>query len=129
MFRLATSAEAIDVLSEPETVKRTGKVPESLIAQPWCVSDGDSKMIFLFWVLEPGTYEVHIAAPKKDIRHSRRYASLIIKWLFSNGAERLVTNCPEGKISNLARKLGMKEYKRDGREIYFEVLRWELEQR
>ena len=126
--RLAEEWEAIEILSEPDTIRRTGKIPEHTVFQPWICEDGDSKMLFFFWSTgQPRVYEFHIAAPKKDIGASRKLSLELMEWLFTHGAKKLVSNCPEGKIANLARKVGMRVYARNDQTVFVEVESWELE--
>lgn len=126
--RLAEEWEAIEILSEPDTIRRTGKIPEHTVFQPWICEDVDSKMLFFFWSTgQPRVYEFHVAAPKKDIGASRKLSLELMEWLFTHGAKKLVSNCPEGKIANLARKVGMRVYARNDQTVFVEVESWELE--
>ena len=126
--RLAEELEAIEILSEPDTIRRTGKIPEHTVFQPWICEDVDSKMLFFFWSTgQPRVYEFHVAAPKKDIGASRKLSLELMEWLFTHGAKKLVSNCPEGKIANLARKVGMRVYARNDQTVFVEVESWELE--
>lgn len=125
--RLASEDEALAVISEPETVKRLGKTPEHMTVQPWIIEASDFKMVFVFWLVGNGVYEAHIAMPKADIKASRYLCFYMLKWLFTQaGAKKVITNCPSGKIANLAKKLGMKQYKKEGNTLHFEVTPWEL---
>ncbi|WP_333608812.1 hypothetical protein [Arsukibacterium sp.] len=121
MIRIATNEEALELYNQPEIVERVGVFAESFYYQPWVAMSGDAKMLFVFWVVDPGTVEVHIAQPRKYLKHSRELCFKIIHWLFQLGAKRIITDCPPGKIANLARKVGMTEYKSDPDTVYFEV--------
>jgi hypothetical protein len=126
-YRVASQKEAIYILSEPETIARTGVIPSDLIVQPWIVERSKSKMLFVFWEradIGELVFEVHIAALKRDIRMSRILAKDIMTWIFKHGAVKIVTNCPSGKISNMAEKLGMSLVKEDGAQKYYEVRSW-----
>jgi len=125
--RLASEAEALEIVSEPATVQRIEKVPEHMTRQPWIIEDAGRRMMFVFWWMGDGLYEAHIAMPRRDVIASRWLTYCMLRWLFGNGARRIITNCPEGKIANLARKLGMRETARHDTTIYFEVTPWELE--
>jgi len=109
--RLAPIAEALEILSEPQIVARVGSAPISLRHQPWIIDYAGARMLFIFWPLGsvPNVYHVHIACPLQSIRACRILAKGVDEWLFSIGAEVLVTSCPEGKIANMARKLGWTE--------------------
>lgn len=124
MIRLATEKEALAILSEPETVQRINKIPEKVIYQPWMAEQGSYKMLFFFWLATDFVCEVHIASPKSAIIKCRDLAKEIMTWVFSMGATKIITNCPPGKIANMAVKMGMKPYKTEGNIIYFEVLSW-----
>ena len=128
MIRLCTQDEALKILNEPETVKRLGMKSERMTFQPWVSEQGDHKLLFVFWLKSKGVAEMHIAAPKKSILKSRLLACDAINFVFGVGASKIVTNCPKGKISNMAVKLGMKQYKSADNQIYYEVSKWELEQ-
>lgn len=125
--RLASEAEALEIVSEPATVQRINKVPEHMTRQPWIIEDDGRRMMFVFWWDSPGVYEAHIAMPKRDVIASRWLTYNLLWWLFDHGADRIITSCPEGKIANLARKLGMQETGRDDHHIHFEVTPWQLE--
>jgi hypothetical protein len=124
MIRLAPEKEAIEILNEPQNVGRIGLVSEHIKYQPWIAEDGRYRMMFVFWHVEDKTFEVHIAAPNDSRIKSRELTKEIMNWIFKHGASRIITNCPKGKISNLAIKLGMTAYKTEGETIYFEALSW-----
>lgn len=121
MIRLCSYKEAIRILNEPETIERLGIVTEDLKVQPWIAEQGEHKMMFVFWLVRDSVYEVHIASPKKSVIKSRGLAREVIEFAFNAGARKVITNCPEGKIANMARKLGMVEFKREQDKIWFEV--------
>jgi len=125
MIRLCSQDEAIEILNEPQNAGRIGLKTERLIYQPWIVEQDRKKMMFVFWMNKNKTCEVHIACKKDSIIKCRMLSKEVLKFLFSYGAERIISNGPEGKIANLARKIGMKEYKRDSENVYFEVKLWE----
>lgn len=124
MIRLATESEALAILNEPQNQQRIGIMAEKTIYQPWIAEQDLHQMLFFFWLLDIGTYEVHIAAPKRSIIRCRALAIELMEWLFRLGASTIRTNCPEGKIANMARKLGMCETHRAGNTVYFEVASW-----
>lgn len=124
MIRLATEQEAIGILNEPQNVARIGVVAENLKYQPWIAQDGKFRLMFLFWHVEGDTFEVHVASPLDSIIKSRQLAKEIMEWLFSHGANRLITACPNGKVKNFALKIGMKPYQSDGGTTYLEALTW-----
>ena len=120
MIRLCSQSEALEILNEPQTIERLGLISEKVFS-PWIVSEGDHKLMFVFWIVSEGEYEMHIACPKKSIIKSRFLAKKAMDFVFSLGAKKIITDCPKGKISNMAIKLGMSEYKRVGDKVYFEV--------
>ncbi len=124
MIRLASQDEAIEILNEPQNCNRIGLVTEKLIYQPWMVELKDKKMMFVFWMLDKDVCEVHIACKKDSILKCREMSKEVLDFLFSYKVNRVITNCPEGKIANLARKMGMTEYDRIDNKVYFEVLSW-----
>jgi len=128
-IQLATQSESVEILSQPRVVARTKLEPHYVAYQPWmCMpDDGPERMMFVFWALEDeGVYEVHIAAKqdRESLLLSRRMALYITEWLFAHGASKLVTNCPEGRIANMARKIGYTEAGREGETVFFEVSKW-----
>jgi hypothetical protein len=124
MIRLCSQKEAIKILNEPQNIKRIGLVSESMKYQPWIAEDGAYRLMFVFWHIEDETYGVHVASPIDSIIKSRELAKEIMNWLFNHGANRIITDCPKGKISNFVIKLGMTPYKTDGETTYFEALSW-----
>lgn len=128
LMRLASDAEALDIVSEPATIQRIGKLPEKMLCQPWVVEDQGYRLLAVFWFIAPGIYEAHIAMKRGDVIACRWLAYQLLKWLFAHGASCVRTNCPEGSIANLARNLGMRETSRDEQQLHFEVSPWELVQ-
>ena len=124
MIRLGSEDEAIEILSEPETIRRINMMPERTLHQPWIVEQGKYKMLFFFWPVGDMIFEFHIAAPKSDIIKCRSLARELMDWIFSLGATKLVSSCPAGKIANMAIKAGMTPYKTDKNDIYFEISSW-----
>jgi hypothetical protein len=124
MIRLAGKEEAKAILNEPQNIKSIGLITKTLLAQPWICSVDNLKMVFVFWMVDDSTCEAHIACSKDALLKSRDLAKEIITWLFNCGAKRVITNCPNGKISNMARKVGMNKYKTIGETNYYEVKSW-----
>lgn len=124
MIRLADLDEAIEILNEKQNADRMGFITESLIYQPWIVQIEHFKMMFVFWMLDKETCEVHIACKKNSILKSREMAKDILNFLFNCGVKRVVTDCPKGKVSNFVAKVGMTPYKTDGDITHFEILSW-----
>lgn len=123
MIRIATQKEAVDLFNKTEIINRVGKKANSFIYQPFIAFNANSEMLFVFWSNDDGSVEIHIAQPREYIHSSRELCGKIINWLFDHGAQRVVTSAPEGKIANLARKVGMRKYKADSELIYFEVVK------
>ena len=128
MIRLASDKEAKQILLEPQIVARVGLLAEHIKVQPWIAHNKEHRLLFVFWEAGAGVYEMHIACPKDSIRSSRVLAVEAMSWLFSMGAEKIITNCPRGKIANMAKKLGLKLYNTDGETEFYEVTSWELKQ-
>jgi hypothetical protein len=121
LIRLGSEEEAIKILSEPETIKRIKKIPERTTSTPWIVEQGEHKMLFFFWPVGNMVFEFHVAAPKSAIIKSRSLARELMRWIFSLGAAKIITNCTRGKIANMAIKMGMTPYKTEQDIIYFEA--------
>lgn len=128
MIRLASQKEAKDILLEPQIVERVGLLAEHIKVQPWIAFNDKHKLLFVFWEVDNRVYEMHIASPKDSILSSRVLAHQAMTWLFNLGADKIITNCPRGKISNMAEKLGLKLYKTEGQKNFYEVRQWELKQ-
>jgi hypothetical protein len=126
MIRQCCLQEALLILNEPQNQKRIGKIADGLSYDPWIVEQGSTKMMFVYWPVNNLVYEMHIACPKDSIINSRDLAREAMEYVFSLGAFKIITNCPAGKISNMAKKLGMTEFKRLGKTIHYEVSQWEL---
>jgi len=130
--RLASLDEAVEILSQDKVVERTGKKPGQIIYQPWMVEEGEAQMMFFFWEVENGLYEVHIATmlTRTNIRKSREFCRKVVSWVFEHGAEEIVTNAPEGQISNLARKIGLDELYTIDKTVHFSMRseKWALVQ-
>lgn len=127
MFRQCEKAEALEILREDSILSRTRVFPKELLHQPWiCEKDG-AKLLFFFWEVEPFVYEMHIACPKKSILKSRELAYWALIYVLSFYAKKVITNCPKGKIANMAKKLGMKQARSIQNTIFYEVSLWELE--
>jgi hypothetical protein len=107
-IRRATDREVEQILSEPRLVQKLG--PNVDYSYPyWLCLYLDYVLLFEFWQVEEGLYEVHIAVPRSSIVASRALILGGLNWLFSVGAsdcDLLQTTCPKGKISNMLRKLG-----------------------
>lgn len=124
MIRLTSESEAIRILNQPATIQRLETVAEKMTVQPWLCEVNNHKMLFVFWCVEGMSFEVHIARDGEPSPLDRIMAKDIMDWVFSNGAEKIITNCPEGKISNMARKMGMTECGHVGNNLIFEVKSW-----
>ena len=124
MIRLASQEEAIEILNEKQNAESIGLVTEKTIYQPWIVQVDNFKMMFVFWMIDKETCNVHVACKKDSILKSREMAKEILNFLFSCGVSRVITDCPKGKISNFVVKLEMKPYKCDEETTFFEILSW-----
>ncbi len=122
MIRLATRTEAIEIMNEPQIVERVGVMAEKFLYQPYIASNENHVLLFVFWETDiPKVYEMHIAVPRASILSCRELAKLAMNWVFYMGADKIVTNCPKGKISNMAKKLGMTL---TSEHHYYEVDKW-----
>lgn len=124
MIRLASQEEAIEIFNEPQNVNSIGLITEHITFQPWICSQDNLKMVFVFWMVDSETCEAHIVCSRKAIIKSRELAKELMTWIFSHGAKRIITNCPKGKISNMAKKLGMNKYKTIDQINHYEVQSW-----
>jgi len=124
MIRLASEEEAKAILLEPQIVGRVGLTVEHFRFQPWLAYNRDHRLLFVFWEQSDGVYEMHIAAPKDSILSCRNLATEAMSWVFSMGAKKIVTNCPSGKISNMAKKMGLKITDSIDGQDYYEAESW-----
>jgi hypothetical protein len=124
MIRLCSQQEAIDIFNQPKNMHNIGLITKSITFQPWICSQGSMRMAFVFWMVDSDTCEAHIVCSEDAIIKSRELAKELIAWLFSHGVNRVVTNCPKGRASNMAKKIGMKKYKTVNNQYYYEVLSW-----
>lgn len=122
MIRLARQKEAIEIMNEPQIVDRVGIMAERFLSQPYIASNEKHVLLFVFWETNaPGVYEMHIAVPRASLLSCRKLATEAMSWVFNMGADKIVTNCPKGKISNMAKKLGMTL---THEHHYYEVDKW-----
>ena len=124
MIRLCTQQEAIDIFNQPKNMHSIGLVTKYITFQPWICLQGNMRMVFVFWIIEAGTCEAHIVCSEDSIIKSRELAKELITWLFSHGVKRVITDCPKGRASNMAEKIGMNKYKTVNNHCYYEVLSW-----
>lgn len=127
MIRLASEKEALEIMSEPQIVERVGKVAHKFCYQPWVAyNDLGHRLLFVFYESDYPKFEIHIASPKDSILSCRKLAKEALIFIFAMGAESIVTDCPKGKISNMAKKMGMSLVKKIKNQHYYEVKLWEL---
>ena len=124
MIRLSGLDEAKSILLEPQIVDRVGLMVEQFKFQPWIAYNRGHRLLFVFWEKSNGVYEMHIAAPKDSILSCRSLAKEAMSWVFSMGAKKIVTNCPKGKISNMAKKIGLKLSVSENGQDYYEAESW-----
>lgn len=125
MIRFATKKEVLDIMNEPQIVERVGKTTESFIYQPHIAYNKEHILLFFFWeTVIPKVYEMHIAVPKESLLSCRKLATEGMQWVFKMGADKIITNCPKGKISNMAKKLGMTLIRDDNGHHYYELKKW-----
>jgi hypothetical protein len=125
MIKKATEDQAFCILNEDKNIRSIGLITEELKYQPYLCQIENFKMLFFYWpIKQKGACEVHIACAGDSILKSRVMAKEIINHLFSLGYKRVTTHCPQGRIANMAFKVGMVEYQRQGARIYFERLSW-----
>lgn len=82
------------------------------------------RLIFTYFERSAGVYEIHLACPQDSTRASRLLSLYIIYWMFRDSGLNpiaLTTNCPEGKIANMLRKMGTTELKTINNLVYFTV--------
>ncbi len=124
MIRLALQSEAVDIMNDPRIIERVGFVTNQFNYQPWIAfNDLGHKLLFVFWQVKEGSFEFHLTSPRDSIMSCRKLAREALDWIFEMGAEKIITNCPKGKISNMAEKVGMKLASTDGNHHYYEIIK------
>ena len=65
-------------------------------------------MMFVFFEVEAGVYEVHHASHRIWVKRSRTMAAEILRWLFYNGAKRVVSMVGKNNqtVLNMSLKIG-----------------------
>lgn len=125
--RNASYDEAFEILSEPQIDARIRArlhkppvVPRFRKIVQW----GKYKMLFTYTTLGGGATKVihaHIAVPKDSILGCRVLAILACYWILhiaAPDAGLLFVDLPEGKMSNMALKLGFKRNTASGSLVY-----------
>jgi hypothetical protein len=85
---------------------------------------GNYKLLFHYSSLGEGVWDIHIGCPKDSIRASRKLSLAAMQYVAHKNEScfrALTTNCPEGKIANMCRKLGATEIKTLNSRVYFMV--------
>ncbi len=122
IVRPATEAEWLEIVTEPQIASLIRK-DAAYNEHCHLVLYNQYRLLATFWeTTEEGIYEVHIACPKASIRASRVLTLGGLQWLASpegRNAKAAITNCPEGTMANLCRKLGYKEIRRIKDILYF----------
>ncbi len=109
-------------MNEPQIVERVGFVTEKFNYQPYIAYNDNHILLFVFWETDTTkVYEIHIAAPRESILSARKLSTEALNWIFEMGAEKIITNCPKGKISNMAEKVGMKLAAINDNHCYYEI--------
>lgn len=120
MIRLASMAEAVEILSDKNITQRINYQGDAFTVQPWVVEKNHHKLLFVFWPQDVyDNYEMHIACPKASILKSRELTRVALNWLREKGVKSIATYCPEGKIANMARKLHFTELGKEGDTVFF----------
>lgn len=127
--RDATYEEAEEIIAEPQiterVIARLGHapiVPECRKLVLW----GRYRMLFTYRILEAtknvgALVKAHIAVPKSDIPGCRVLALLASYWVLHVAAPEavaIVVDLPEGKMSNMAVKLGYSKVCIQGQNVY-----------
>lgn len=126
----ASKEYCLEVLSEPRLTKILPIGPgESLPAyidrrllKYKKVSAGKYSLLLQVRDLGGGIYDIHIACPANSIRASRALSLIAVQWTFKeyeSSLKVLTTNCPEGKIANMCRKLGATVLRAVSGQVYF----------
>lgn len=125
MITLCPEDRAKEIMNSPDVRRRVGRKTDDFRLQPWRVTQQGADMMFVFFEVAEGTYEMHIAAERGAIRQSRKLCREAIEWLYQMGAETIVTTCPksEPKIANFIEKLGGIPVAETNDEIHYEHMR------
>jgi hypothetical protein len=113
-IRRASLTETLDILNDPKLVLSMGVPSESNIERDdyYIITLKSYTMLFTLKEREGKVYEGHLAVPKASIRASRILALIALQWIFNKSGfdvNAVITSCPEGTASNLARKIGCTE--------------------
>ncbi len=126
----ASREDCLDLLDTPAVLESFGlssfdELPTCLdtYADPFYkLTYKKYRLLFTYFERNAGVYEIHLACPKDSVIASRVLSLYIIHWMFKlSGLNPVVltTNCPEGKIANMLRKMGTTELKTDSSWVYF----------
>ncbi len=119
-IKQASLEEQYEILKEPRLLailpgftKLSGLMAylESRQLSVMLASSGEYKMLVEMYPIagRECAYEVHFAAPKKTLRVSRLLIAKVLRLLLLKEVadiKLLLTTCPEGSMSNMARKIG-----------------------
>ena len=125
-IKTATHEECLDILSEPRLFNILPIEPGGTLEDYLKTTDvvfrllvfGKYKLLFRIECIGHGNYTFHLMCPAASIPQSRKMTVLAIYWAFhvyKGCILALYCTCPQGKMANLARKVGATELKsKDG---------------
>lgn len=108
MICLLPEALALELVNDPFVQSRVTQHVDNFRLQPWVCVQGDCRMMFVFFEVETGVYEVHHASHRIWVKRSRTMAAEILRWLFYNGAKRVVSMVGKNNqtVLNMSLKIG-----------------------
>jgi hypothetical protein len=121
-IKTATHEECLDILSEPRLFNLLSIKPGVTLDEFLKTTDvvfrilvyGKYKTLFRVECIGHGNYTFHLMCPAASIPQSRKMTILAIYWAFyvyKGCILALYCTCPQGKMANLARKVGATELK------------------
>ena len=128
----ASLEECFEIVREPRLLKAF-PVPEEELKdylrdsgkEYYLVRAGDKKLLFYSSHLGNNIYDFHVACPRGSIIYSRQMVVIALAWVFHSRKDylrALTTDCPEGKMANLCRKVGAREIKSHKGRVHFLML-------
>jgi hypothetical protein len=131
-IKLASLQQCLDIMSEPHLLTALGiedssKLEGYILSRQhpfYLAQTGKYRLLFQCWARDNGIYSFHVACPKSSIRGSRTLVLAAMSWVldtYKQDLKALTTECPEGKMANLCRKLGAIEIKSFKDRVHFMV--------
>lgn len=121
----ATPEEYHSIVTEPNIINPIKEANQGLTPDyednSYIIKYREYRLLFTIFEKHPGVYEIHIACPRNSIIASRALALAIMTWVESkySNTKAIITNCPEGKIANMVRKLGFIQIDKEEDKLHF----------